>query len=297
MDATLRMLFPNVHDTITHTEYTPSPTDLPDVVLAIPKGTPAHVWITTVNGSPTAVAKHVVGGTIQSWPIANTSYTTFRPDTLFRATLLTKDASTTVACIEDLLCFKNQNCTAKVFGEKLEIMLAMFDETTPTPSHLHFALPLMATSLDQLTADVQSTTSYPIECIRVRYFGKFRARCALTISHWTPSTTTQPPMPPQPPPPPGKTRIFNVTATATHDGYTLSDGTVTDTLLVSDLRISLMMSNLFGNHHPSHARLDAMEESDDENEAVEGKDTSTIRRVLCQRHPTLPRWIPIKAAD
>jgi len=130
------------------------------------------------------------------------------------------------------------------------------------------------------------------QCLRVeRKAGKY------TIQH---STTTLPP--PPPPPLQGKPRrdvVYKVKPTIQPDIYHLYEKEkYIDVAYIPDYKTSVMMNSLFRNIKENY-NLDALEESDDEEEfenANEDKyvDLEKEYDMVCSYNNKFKRWIPYK---
>jgi hypothetical protein len=82
--------------------------------------------------------------------------------------------------------------------------------------------------------------------------------------------------------------------------HDIRDGHYVDVALVPDYNTSVLLNRLFRNIKENQ-NLDALEESDDEDEFENDRldkfmrtDTQEVRMV-CQFHPKFKRWVPVQA--
>ena len=311
-----------------------------DVILAIPDGKKCLVWFTSYksenvcfimetgeNNSICDVYMGLVG--FHDKLVLGTC------GTIFYGTIFKTNGSTCF-CIEDLYYYKGANYSSKTFLSRLQIIKHILQneisQQTLTNKYILFGLPLMNTDLITLLREID-LLPYKISQLKYRWFetkkimfssyykpltrvsatrgSATRESATRESAHLTPSATRVSA--------PSETRVkdnihngkqlsnavFKVTADVQSDIYNLfiyKDGIEEfyDYAYIPDYETSLLMNKLFRNIKEND-NLDALEESDDEDEFENNNADKYVYlersyKINCRFNYKFKKWTPISMA-
>ena len=285
-----------------------------DFVLAIPQGKKCFAWF---------LKKDLYTLEISSDSKAIVEIKTFnccfsndlRQGTLLYGTLFQIEKKYTFA-IEDVIQYKGVDVFKNNWLEKLEILrqIMKFDikQVSYDESYLLFGLPPMKTTFDELIKEINSITHYDTKFIQFRKFdnknvsqclGVERKDGKYTICSSSISSSYITSMPPQ-----IKTKrdiIYTVKPTIQPDIYLLYEKEKVKGLLkyvdvayIPDYKTSVMMNKLFRNIKENY-NLDALEESDDEDEFENPNEDKYVYLereydMVCSYNNKFKKWVPTK---
>ena len=200
-------------------------------------------------------------------------------------------------CVENVFYYKNEKMTGKTNEERLNVLENIFSKELRQDSFVEndiiFGLPIISNSFKWLMKEC-SMLPYQIYCIQCKNLKTNNAHKMLYKNAET-STSRR-----------GEhqstnIRVFNVMATIGVDNYQLLDKE-TDKFIemayIPNFNTSKLMNSIFRVIKENN-NLDALEESDDEEEFEDTTDDKFVdlkKRVTmeCQLHPTFKKWVPIK---
>jgi hypothetical protein len=311
-----------------------------DVILAIPDGKKCLVWFTSYksenvcfimetgeNNSICDVYMGLVG--FHDKLVLGTC------GTIFYGTIFKTNGSTCF-CIEDLYYYKGANHSSKTFLSRLQLIKNILQneisQQTLTNKYILFGLPLMNTDLITLLREID-LLPYKISQLKYRWF---ETKKIMFSSYYKPLTrgfvpsATRVPVPSETRVPvplvPSETRepefkskvkdnihngkqllnaVFKVTADVQSDIYNLfiyKDGIEEfyDYAYIPDYETSLLMNKLFRNIKEND-NLDALEESDDEDEFENNNADKYVYlersyKINCRFNYKFKKWTPISMA-
>lgn len=309
-----------------------------DVILAIPEGKKCLMWFTTYknenvcfimetgeNNSICDVYMGLVG--------FHDKLVLGACGTIFYGTIFKSNGSTCF-CIEDLYYYKGVNYSSKTFLSRLQlikqILQGEISQQTLTSKYILFGLPLMNTDLITLLKEID-LLPYKVSQLKYRWFetkkimfsnyykpsatrGSTPSVTATRVS--TPSVTATRGSDPKPYDV-NKVKdnihnvkqlsnaVFKVTADVQSDIYNLfiyKDGKEEfyDYAYIPDYETSLLMNKLFRNIKEND-NLDALEESDDEDEFENNNTDKYVYldrsfKINCRFNYKFKKWTPISMA-
>ena len=301
-----------------------------DVILAIPEGKKCLVWFTSYksenvcfiletgeNNSICDVYMGLVG--FHDKLVLGTC------GTIFYGTIFKTNGSTCF-CIEDLYYYKGANHSSKTFVSRLQLIKHILQneisQQTLTNKYILFGLPLMNTDLITLLKEID-LLPYKISQLKFRWF---ETKKIMFSSYYkpltrgsTPSATRVSATRGSTPSTPSATKVkdniyngkqlsnavFKVTADVQSDIYNLfiyKDGKEEfyDYAYIPDYETSLLMNKLFRNIKEND-NLDALEESDDEDEFENNNADKYVYldrsyKINCRFNYKFKKWTPISMA-
>ena len=224
--------------------------------------------------------------------------------TIFYGTIIEIDKGNFYS-IEDIIEYKGENVFSYTWQQKFELFhqVMKFDikQVAYNKSYIVMGLPIISNSFDELLKEINQVQQYHVkyiqfrkmenqnvsQCIEVeRKEGKYVVRkCNIALK--AQSKTTK------------RDVIFTVRATLQNDIYLLYEkGTsnYVDVAFVSDYKTSVMMNKLFRTIKENF-NLDALEESDDEEEFENNKEDRFVfleREIdmVCAYNSRFKKWMP-----
>jgi len=224
-------------------------------------------------------------------------------------------------------------CGAKQIGGGMERFIAFFDaynkQKCKSDAPLQFFMPIMHTSFHDALKDAQQITSYDVFCIQHRFLQRSCTEYKNLLLHLAEQPQPQQLQPTAPAQsffprqanviqtqnqtqnqkPQGSMRTFVLRPDAQNDIYYVlhnADDTITDATMIAHIpnyKTSVMMNSIFRNIKENR-NLDALEESDDEEEFVDADknknkfvDLSKCVRMTCMFNPRFKRWQPCACAN
>ena len=277
--------FPQVelsYDKITHKKVST------DFCIAIPYGKKCFAWFTYYKSFQTCIILE----TTRDHKICVIFYMpcSFHPDlslnTLVFGTMLPNKP---FFIIEDIFYYKNNNVSSQSNKQKLELLQNMFKndikQVSFSTSDIIMGLPVMRATYNEIQADIVNLP-YNIYCVQFRSFNNNKLRLNYI-------NNTKPPC----------KAIFKIMATIDEDIYNLfifDKGAYEhhNIALVPTYKCSIMMNSFFRNIK-ENINLDALEESDDEEEfenisADKFVDLEKSHFIECEFSHKFRKWIPLK---
>lgn len=301
--------FPNVelcYETIIHKKVYDA-----DFCLLVPEGTKTFIWFTTLRNQNVCLSMTIgEKKQIQNVRIAHAafnsklSYGTILYGTTFRHN------KSFVFSIEDIMYYKGKSCSQMPFNNKLVLFRNLLSKDISsyiyTQKQLLFGVPLIGTQFDELIKNVPSLP-YPVDSIQFRKMNKNKGNHCFTMKYYKQnmkmgvihhgknsiSVYNEP-------------RTFLLRAAIQTDVYHLcvyNDNRTDEiwgTASIPDYKTSVMMNKLF-RVIKENDNLDALEESDDEEEFEDDREDKYVYLdkkipMVCEYHRRFKKWVPIRLA-
>jgi hypothetical protein len=278
-----------------------------DVCLAIPEGNKFFAWFTNYKNNDVCFLLEINNNKIQSCKIVKTTFINdLSIGTIFYGTLFNHNGINCF-CIEDLYFYKSKSYIYTPYLNKLhllkEILRNELTQSILDNNFTIFGLPLITNDFNLLLKDIQ-LLPYKINLIKFRFFEKNNSRKIMSMKYYKPTiknniqnTTKDKNM--------ITTAIFKITADIEPDIYNLfmyKNGIEEyyDVAFISDYKTSVMMNKLFRNIKEND-NLDAIEESDDEEEFENNREDKFVYldrsyKMICEYSYRFKRWCPISLA-
>ena len=266
-----------------------------NIVLAIPEGKKCFAWFTSYQNNPVCFLLQInENKNIVNVEIVNASFTDkLALGTIFYGTLFSCCKNNSYFCIEDLYYYVGKSCVNLKYFLKLELLRDIFKneicQIALTNKFIVFGLPLILNDLKLILKEIQ-LLPYKISEIKFRYFDtkKIYAMKYIKPGHHH------------------NNAIFKITADIEPDIYNLfiyKDGTEVfyDIAFIPNYNTSVMMNKLF-RKIKENDNLDAIEESDDEEEFQNNKEDKYVYldisfKMNCEYNSKFKRWIPVSLAS
>jgi hypothetical protein len=273
-----------------------------DIVMAIPQGKKAYAWFTTYKSENVCFVLELNEN--NAIVKADICITSFKDElsygTLLYGTLFSYEdvhgQQIQCFCVEDILFWKEKNVNHFHFIDKLKIVTELFKEnisqTVLHKKYMLFGLPIMNNDFSSLLRDI-CEVSYKIETLKFRYY---ETKKIVTVKYYKPNVSKEVQC--------QQTAVFKVTADVQNDIYNLfvydENDDFYDVAFITDYTTSVMMNNLFRNIK-ENKNLDALEESDDEQEFESDRidkyvDLQKSYKMICKYNPKFKKWMPISLA-
>lgn len=300
-----------------------------NVILAIPDGKKCLAWFTTYKTENVCfIMETTENNRIENIYIAKTGFNDKlvlgESGTIFYGTTFRSFNSAPCFCIEDLYYYKGVNHSGRTFLSRLQLLKTILkseiSQNALTNSYMVFGLPLMNPDLLSLLKDIE-LLPYKVKYLKYRWFETKKIMCA---EYYKPRTETRGPITSNPRTSGPVTRdnvklrdpsvklresgkqlstaVFRVTADIQSDIYNLfvnKDGKeeFLDYAFIPDYETSVLMNNLFRNIK-ENANLDALEESDDEDEFENDRSDKYVYldrsfKMNCKFNYKFKKWMPI----
>ena len=268
-----------------------------DILLAIPEGKKCYAWFTSYKEDNVCFLLELIDNKIKN---INVLLTTFDDKlafgTVFYGTMF-KYNNINCFCIEDLYYCKGKNCMGRLYSEKLDLLREILLHQ-PNNKHIIFGLPLMTTDFASMLKQIE-LLPYKICQIKFRFFEKNSSKKILFVKYYKPRSTTN-----------NNNHslkgVFKITADIEPDIYNLfafTDGKEAchDVAFIPDYKTSVLMNKLFRNIKEND-NLDALEESDDEDEFEDSRVDKYVYldrsfKMNCEYNHKFKKWVPISLAD
>lgn len=277
-----------------------------NVLLAIPEGKRCYVWFVTYNNQPICLLLELNDNKC----IINVKqlYSHFddklADGTIFYGTFVNLNSSS-YFCIEDMYYYYGKNVLNMSYLTKLRYLKNIFENELPpnllSQMYTVFCLPLMKSNLQDLLNDIH-TLPYEVSHIKYRYFDSKLSKKILTMKYYKPNVNKKHMEGNQK----HITAVFNVTADIEPDIYhlfTMNNGKEEyhDIAFISNYDTSVMMNKLFRNIK-ENINLDAIEESDDEDEFQDNREDKYVYldrslKMKCEYNSKFKRWCPIEVVN
>ena len=272
-----------------------------DILLAIPEGKKCYAWFTSYKEDNVCFLLELIDNKIKNISVLLTTFDDkLAYGTVFYGTMF-KHKNINCFCIEDLYYCKGKNCTGRLYSEKLDLLRDILLHQQNN-KHIIFGLPLMTTDFASMLKQIE-LLPYKICQIKFRFFEKNNTRKILFVKYYKPRTNTNnnnnnnTVM---------KNRVFKITADIEPDIYnlfTFIDGkeVCNDVAFIPDYKTSVLMNKLFRNIKEND-NLDALEESDDEDEFEDSRLDKFVYldrsfKMNCEYNHKFKKWVPVSLAD
>jgi len=310
--------FPNIklsYENITHKKVYNA-----DVLLAIPQGVKCFAWFTVYNDQNVCIVMELENNKqITNIKIMNACFhTELAYNTIVYGTKFIH-ANNVFFSMEDIFYYKGGDVSRRNWGDKLILFNNIMERDTSQRSYNNsfvvFGLPVISSEYDDLLSKIKML-KYKIECVQFRHFNKSNSFYFMPIEYLDKQVPSRPPcnsnvsnplvkkfdtvrkkQPVQ------KEVVFKVKPDLLNDIYHLycSDNQVYEFACIPDYTTSVMMNGLFRNIKENN-NLDALEESDDEDEFQnENADRFVFLdkqyNMICGYNYKFKKWHPLRLAD
>jgi len=294
-----------------------------DVILAIPEGKKCFAWFTTYNDKNVCFIMEIKNKQIQNIRITNTCFSNeLSYGTILYGTVFYHKNTNRFFAIEDIFYYKGKVLERETWGSKFTILKTLLSthvkQVAYNKSFIVFGLPLFSSNIDDLATKIKSVT-YTISSIQFRSYNRFNNYLVMPykdgininndnkISHSKPENTD-----PKPKFLPQRNIlkrevVFKVKPDIQNDIYylyCLNNETKEEYYNIAhipDYKTSVFMNGLFRNIK-ENSNLDALEESDDEEEFENEKEDKFVYlereyNIVCSYNYKFKKWVPNKLAE
>ena len=265
-----------------------------DYYVAIPYGKKYFAWFTHHNNENVCIFVEIK---VEKDGLFKILSSTIRPvafkssislGTLLYGTILPK---TNFFCAENIFFYKGERVNGKSNKDRLSIIEKIFKNDLRQVSVLQkeviFGTALMSNSFKWLIKEI-SALPYQIYCIQCKNFTNNNAHKMLYKNYQQQEQSRE-------------TMVFDVQATIGVDNYQLLDPKTKEFVQIAyipNFQTSKLMNSIF-RIIKENDNLDALEESDDEDEFENTEDDKFVDlkkkvKMECKMHPTFKKWVPIK---
>jgi hypothetical protein len=292
-----------------------------NIISAIPEGLKYYAWFTTYKAENVCLLLEIseTNRQIISSKIVLTGFNdclSYNDGTIVSGTLFlynkqeiknikqqnNKGKENTCFCIEDIYFYKGNRCESQTFVNKLKLLKEMMNleisQTALTSNYVIFGLPLMNTNFTNLIREIEYLP-YKVDRIVFRYFN---AKKILYVKYYKPNTVSNF----------GNqlkkgitNAVFLVKPDIQPDIYHLyyyKNGIEEyyDIACIQEYTVSVMMNRLF-RKIKENQNLDALEESDDEEEFQSEKEDKFVFldksiKMNCVYNAKFKKWSPVSVA-
>lgn len=265
-----------------------------DYYVAIPYGKKYFAWFTHHNNENVCVLVEIK---VEKDGLFKILSSTIRPvafksslslGTLLYGTMLPK---TNFFCAENIFFYKGERVNGKSNKDRLNLTEQIFKndlrQVTVLQKELIFGTAVMSNSFKWLIKEI-SSLPYQIYCIQCKNFTNNNAHKMLYKNYQQQEQSRE-------------TMVFYVQATIGVDNYQLLDAKTKEFVQIAyipNFETSKLMNSIFRIIKENN-NLDALEESDDEDEFENTEDDKFVDlkkkvKMECKMHPTFKKWVPIK---
>lgn len=298
-----------------------------NVILAIPDGKKCLAWFTTYKAENVCfIMETSENNRIENIYISKTGFNDNLvlgdSGTILYGTVFRPFNSSQCFCIEDLYYYKGANYSGRTFLSRLQLLKTILtkelSQNALTNSYMVFGLPLMNPDLLTLLKGIE-LLPYKIKYLKYRWFETKKIMCS---EYYKPRTETSNPQVKlrdsevkireplvklrEQPVKQLSTAVFKVTPDIQSDIYNLfsnKDGNEEfyDYAFIPDYDTSVLMNKLFRNIK-ENGNLDALEESDDEDEFENDRSDKYVYldrsfKINCKFNYKFKKWMPISLAN
>ena len=270
-------------------------------ILAIPEGKKCFAWFTIYKNNNMSLLLEIDDNkNIIDVKSITTGFTDkLALGTIFYGTSF-KDKNIDCFCIEDMYYCSGKSCHNLNYFSKLERLNCIFKNEISQIALNHkftiFGLPLILNDFDLIFREI-SCLPYKVSTIKFRFFDNKNAKKIVTMKYFKQGTQKQKQEHNF-----KKEAIFKITADIEPDIYNLfvyKNGVEEyyDIAFIPDYKTSVMMNKLFRNIKEND-NLDAIEESDDEEEFENNREDKFVYldrsfKIKCEYNNKFKRWVPI----
>jgi len=304
-----------------------------NVILAIPDGKKCLAWFTTYKAENVCfIMETTDNNRIENIYIAKTGFNDNlvlgESGTILYGTVFRPFNSSQCFCIEDLYYYKGTNYLGRTFLSRLQLLKTILkndlSQNALTNSYMIFGLPLMNPDLLTLLKEID-LLSYRIKYLKYRWFETKKIMCS---EYYKPRSESKDPVSrniinTMTSGPSVKLRdsdvklkdlpvkqlsnaVFKVTADIQSDIYNLfinkeGNEEFYDYAFIPDYDTSVLMNRLFRNIK-ENGNLDALEESDDEDEFENDRSDKYVYlersfKINCKFNYKFKKWMPISVTN
>ncbi len=271
-----------------------------NIVLAIPEGEKCYVWFTKENNKSVCLKMKITNKNIveiKKMQIKFNYDISHNNGTILYGTSF-QYGSTPCFCVEDICYYKNKYVYGKRYDEKINIIYDLLTQSLFQKNNNDFVmgLPVMDKNFYTLLKKIQDLP-YNIKTLQFRFFQqntdifnmKYFKPNVNKINNNTNKEITK--------------KIFKVVPDIQNDIYHLykeenNEEVYFDLAFIPNYETSKYMNKLFRNIKEND-NLDALEESDDEDEFENEKEDKYVfldksYKMLCSYNHKFSKWVPIK---
>lgn len=287
-----------------------------NIIAAVPEGAKYYAWFTTYKAENVCLLLEISATNRQiiSSKIVLTSFNdclSYNGGTIVSGTIFLYNKSlkqnpsqnNTCFCIEDIYFYKGNRCENQTFVNKLKLLKEMISleisQTALTPNYVIFGLPLMNTHFTNLVREIEYLP-YKVDRIVFRYFN---AKKIYYVKYYKPNTTIVRDQANK------GARLINAVflvkpdiQTDIYHLYYYKNGNEEyyDIACIQEYTVSVMMNRLF-RKIKENQNLDALEESDDEEEFQSEKEDKFVFldksfKMNCVYNSKFKKWSPVSVA-
>lgn len=273
-----------------------------DIILAIPEGNKFFAWFTTYKSDNVCFIIDIHTKNIRT--VICSFENCLSSGTIFYGTIFNYKENQCF-CIEDIYFYKGHDCRKKSYVDKLNlfktILSTEISQTALNNQFIIFGLPLMMQDFRILLREIEVL---PYKISQIKFYSSRLPYCnnIYTMNYYKMSSnknTSQNELQ-------LSNAIFKITPDIQNDIYNLfvyKNGREEfyDIAFVPDYKTSVLMNNLFRNIK-ENKNLDALEESDEENEFENDKLDKYVYldrsfKMNCQYNSKFKKWVPISVAN
>jgi len=287
------------YETMTHNKVCDA-----DVILAIPEGQNYFAWFTSYkNNNVCFILEITENKQISNIEIVQTSFVDkLAFGTIFYGSIFYYNKMRAF-CVEDIYYYRGRNIYRNTYLEKLNLLGQILNNDVSSyalnKNFMIFGLPLIKNDFSLLLKEIE-LLPYKIKFIKFRYLNKDSSSNIFCMKYFKPSITNKCAQ--------GQLNkaVFKITPALQEDIYNLfiyNKGTEDfyDVAFIPDFKTSVMMNKLFRNIKENY-NLDALEESDDEDEfECEREDKFVFMdrsfKMNCEYNYKFKKWFPVSLAE
>lgn len=284
-----------------------------NIILAIPEGEKHFAWFTKYYNKPVCFLMKINNKKITEISKCNVKYNydlSYGNGTIIYGTIFNYE-SHSCFCIEDLCFYGNKNVYFTRFDEKINVLQSMLthkiyqnnvNANKEANRSLLFGLPIMENNFYTLLKNIQQLP-YSIKNLQFRFFQPntdifnmkyFKPNANKVINNTNHLNKEI------------NRKIFKVTPDVQNDIYHLykeenGKDVYVDVAFIPNFDSSKQMNKLFRNIKENE-NLDALEESDDEDEFQSEREDKFVYlersfKMVCSFHHKFGKWVPLKVVN
>jgi hypothetical protein len=275
-----------------------------DILLAIPDGIKSFAWFTTYKNENVCFIMEIDNKHISNvYSVICGFNDILSYGTIFYGNLFTYNNSRCF-CIEDLYYYKGKDVSKITYFNKLEHIKYIFTNHISQCALNHqfiiFGLPLIMNHFTYLLREIEALP-YKIKYIKFRSSKNFNEKSVYVMNYYKPGSKDKNHNDTN-----LRQGIFKITPAIQNDIYNLfiyknGKEDFFDIALIPDYKTSVMMNKLFRNIK-ENSNLDALEESDDDEEFENEREDKFVYlersyKMLCNYNNKFKKWVPIALAN
>lgn len=276
-----------------------------DIILAIPHGNKCFAWFTTYKNENVCFIMDIQDKNISNIRSVVCSFdTSLSCGTIFYGTVFKYNKSQCF-CIEDVYIYKGYDYKKRSYLDKLKLFkIILSREITQSAFNeqfIIFGLPLIMQDFRSLLREIE-VLPYKISQIKFHSSRSPYSNNIYTMNYYKASSSKSISQNEKH----ISNAIFKITPDIQNDIYNLfiyknGDEEFYDIAFIPDYKTSVMMNNLYRNIK-ENKNLDALEESDDEDEFENDKIDKYVYldrsyKMHCQYNAKFKKWVPISLAN